>query len=273
MTVQLLVDRGTDRLSVQYYDRPEAGDLLVIVPAMGVPARYYGRFAEALCDAGRAVAVADLRGTGASTPPAGRESGYGYADLADDLGAVLETVAEHRTGRRTFLLGHSLGGQICLMHLARSGRDDVDGLVLVASGMPHWRAYGSQGWQAHLLRTMVQAGSGILGYWPGWGFGGRQSAGVMRDWAHTSWTGEFPPALEVTGRLADITLPTLVLTVDGDTFTPPAVVEKLTSTLTSASIRREHLTTEAAGAPLDHLRWAKAAEPVTKIVLDWAATV
>ncbi|MEU0544246.1 alpha/beta fold hydrolase [Nocardia sp. NPDC005978] len=271
MTEQLFAERGADRLAIQLYERADAATAVLIVPAMGVPARYYDRFATALHEAGREVAVLDLRGAGASTPAVSRSSRADYADLADDVGAVLDLLAERRAGRRTVLLGHSLGGQACVMHLARSGRTDVAALVLIAAGMPYWRAYGPTAWQAQLLRTAVTSVTAVLGFWPGWGFGGPQTAGVMGDWAHTSSTGEFPPRLGVTERLPELTLPTLVVTVDGDEHTPPAVVEKLTELLVSAPVDREHITAEFAGTKLDHFRWVKAAAPVAKVVLEWEA--
>lgn len=141
---QSWVDRGTDRIGLQWYEEP--GDpqapMLVIWPAMGVPARFYRPFATALREAGLAVVVADLRGTGASTPRASRRSGYGYAELAGDVGAVLAEVAPVVATRPVVLLGHSLGGQACLLHLARAGdAARVDGLALVAVGLPYWRVY------------------------------------------------------------------------------------------------------------------------------------
>src|SRR5262245_30265251 len=75
--VQEYVDRGGERLGVQIYPEPDAPRaVLVVWPAMGVPARYYRRFAVELRRAGFAVVVADLRGTGASTPQPSRRSGY-----------------------------------------------------------------------------------------------------------------------------------------------------------------------------------------------------
>ena len=81
---QEYVDRGGDRLGLHVYPPPAApadGPPVVVWPAMGVPAGYYRRFALALRDSGLHVAVADLRGTGSSTPRPGRGSRYGYADL------------------------------------------------------------------------------------------------------------------------------------------------------------------------------------------------
>src|SRR5690606_6758740 len=159
--------------------------------------------------AGLAVAVVDLRGTGASTPPASRRSRYGYAELTDDVGAVLEHLKPRRDGRRVLLLGHSLGGQACLLHLARTGGADVDGLALVAVGLPYWRSYQDIRKLVVPYAHAISAISAVLGYWPGWGFGGRQARGVIRDWAHTARTGRFPLiyGVDLTGTVAALRLP------------------------------------------------------------------
>src|SRR5262245_61132887 len=105
------LQRGDDRLAVHVYPEPPdaTGPFVVIWPAMGVPARYYRPFVAGLRAAGLGVAVADLRGTGASTPRPGRRSRYGLADLVDDVAAVHQALAPRLTGRRSLLLGHSLG--------------------------------------------------------------------------------------------------------------------------------------------------------------------
>jgi predicted alpha/beta hydrolase len=72
---QEYIDRATDQLGLQVYpSSDDAPTLAVLWPAMGVPARYYRPFATQLAGAGLAVAVADLRGTGASTPKPARSS-------------------------------------------------------------------------------------------------------------------------------------------------------------------------------------------------------
>lgn len=266
--MQLLVDRGADRLAVTLSDHPTADTLVVIFPAMGVPGSYYHRFASSLNDAGLAVATADLRGTGASGPRPSRASRYGYAELADDVGAVLDSLAGARSGRRTLLLGHSLGGQACMMRLAQK-QDGVDGLILIAVGLPYWRVYGRQSIGVWGYTQGIGAVSAALGVWPGWGFGGRQARGVIRDWAYTARFGAFPPRLGVEERLADITLPVLAVSVDNDQYTPAPTVDFTVGKLPSARVRREHLTVTHAGMELDHFKWVKAGEPLAKLILDW----
>jgi predicted alpha/beta hydrolase len=266
--MQLVVDREGDRLAVQVTENPEADTAVVLFPAMGVPGGYYRRFVDALHDAGMAVAVADLRGTGLSHPPPSRASRYGYTELAGDVAAVLKALKPLREGRRTLLLGHSLGGQACVMHLAHS-QEGVDGLVLIAVGIPYWRVYGRQGLGVYGFTQGINAVSTALGVWPGWGFGGRQARGVIRDWASTGRHGRFPAAFEQ--RLRDVTVPVLAISVDGDQYTPRAATDFLVSKLESAKVRREHLTRAEAGTDVDHFKWVKAGAPLARMIREWQA--
>lgn len=111
---QEFVDIAGGRLGVQIYPEPTGpagAPVVVIWPAMGVRARYYRPFATALRAAGLAVVVADLRGTGTSTPAPSRADRHGYTELADDVGTVLAALKPQLDGRTRLLLGHSLGGR------------------------------------------------------------------------------------------------------------------------------------------------------------------
>jgi len=251
-------------------ENPSATSVVVLFPAMGVPGGYYRRFARVLVEAGMTVAIADLRGSGESLPRPSRSSRYGYGDLADDVGAVLEALAPLRSGKRTLLLGHSLGGQVCAMHLA-SSQDGVDGLILIAVGLPYWRVYGRQMLGVFGVTQGINAVSTVLRVWPGWGFGGRQARGVMGDWAYTGRHGRFPARLGVEEKLGGVTVPVLAITVDDDQYTPPATTDFLVSKLESAKVRREHLTRAAAGVDIDHFKWVKAGAPLASLISDWNA--
>lgn len=264
---QEYVERGTERLGVQIYPEPAdpSAPMAVLWPAMGVPARYYRPFAAQLREAGLAVAVADLRGTGASTPPASRRSRYGYADLADDVAAVLEHLEPRSAGRPVILVGHSLGGQACVLHLARCGKPSADALALVAVGLPWFRSYPARRARGVLWLTQsINAVSAVLGFWPGWGFGGRQSRGVIRDWAYTARHGRFPR--RVTEDLSAVRVPVLAVSVEGDHFTPAATLDHLCSMLHSAEIRRVHLSRADLGTAVDHFTWARTSTPVAELV-------
>jgi len=272
---QEFVDRGSDRLGLHVYPESDTPDapLIVVFPAMGVPARYYRPLAAALSAAGLQPVVADLRGTGSSTPPPDRHSRYGYGELADDVGAVLDALRPRRAGRRTILLGHSLGGQACALHLARSGapaESTVDGLVFVAVGLPYWRCYPNR--RRPFVAGLTQgiaATSTVLRVWPGWGFGGRQARGVISDWAYTARHGRFRDrALEA--GLRHVTTPVLAVSVDDDQFTPPATTDLLCDKLSAAPVERTHYTAAEAGGRLDHFLWVRAAGPLSSHVARFA---
>jgi predicted alpha/beta hydrolase len=258
-----------EHLGLQFYPDPDtAAPVALVWPAMGVPARFYRPFANALSRAGLAVIVADLRGTGASTPPPSRGSTYGYAELAGDVGAVLARLGHRLDGRRVILVGHSLGGQACLLHLARSGDHRIGGLALLAVGLPYWRVYRERARSGVFAFTQsINATSALLGVWPGWGFGGRQARGVIRDWAFTARTGRFPRLGDVDAEaaMARVRTPVLAVSLERDQFTPASTVDHLIGKLAAAPVQREHYDGGA-----DHFTWVRSAGPVAERVATFA---
>lgn len=278
--VQEFVDRGTDRVGIQVYPEPDGGTdapLAVIWPAMGVRARYYRAFATALRQRGLAVVVADLRGTGASTPPPSRASRYGYEELVGDVGAVLDALKSRLDGRKRLLVGHSLGGQAALLHLALTEDTEVAGLVLIAAGLPYWRNYpaGIRRYAVWPYTQAIATTAAVLGVWPGWGFGGRQASGVMRGWGHTARTGRFPmiDGVDAEAAVRRVRVPVLAVSVENDQFTPVGVVDEVCAKLAAAPVRREHYTVAQAGGPLDHFTWVRRPDPVAAHVASFATTL
>ncbi|WP_345128843.1 alpha/beta hydrolase family protein [Dactylosporangium darangshiense] len=268
------VERGTDRIALQVYPAPDdAPTLAVLWPAMGVPARYYRAFAADLAAAGLAVVVADLRGTGASAPPPSRASRYGLAELTGDVDAVLQHLKPRRAGRRTILVGHSLGGQACALHLAAEPASDVAGLALLAVGVPYWRRYPAGRRVPVLLQTQtLGVASTVLRVWPGWGFGGRQARRVIQDWARTARTGRYPAlhGVDMEAALRRVTTPVLAVDMAGDRYTPPGTVSRLLEKLPAAPVTREHY---EPGPPIDHFRWAKHGTALAARVAEWTTTL
>lgn len=265
--VQEHIDRGTDRIGVHIYPPPDAPDApaVVIWPAMGTPARYYRRFATALRGAGLAAIVVDLRGTGSSTPTPSRRSRYGYAELTADVAAVLEALKPRLDGRPVYLFGHSLGGQVCALHLARTGDASVAGLILVAVGLPWYRCYGRRALLTLGYTQWITATAALLRVWPGWGFGGRQARGVIRDWGYTARHGRFPrlDGADLERALASVRTPVLAINVAADQYTPAATTDHLCSKLVAAPVERVHLSAAETGIALDHFTWAR--EPASVV--------
>ena len=88
----------------------------------------YARLAEALCQAGYAVFVPDLRGHGRSQGD--RLAIRRFDDYLDDLELFLD-VARQQVSGPLYLLGHSMGGAI-VARLATIRAPRIDGLVLSA---------------------------------------------------------------------------------------------------------------------------------------------
>ncbi|PWR15539.1 alpha/beta hydrolase [Micromonospora sicca] len=274
---QEFIDVDGARIGVQTYPDPDGepdAPVVLIWPAMGVRARYYRPFAAALRAAGLGVVVADLRGTGESTPAPSRSCRYGYAELAGDIAAVLAALKPRLDGRTRVLLGHSLGGQAAVLHQALHDADVVDGLALVAVGLPWWRRYpGPRGWGVLPYTQGIAATARLLGVWPGWGFGGRQARGVIRDWAYTARTGRFPTldGVDAEAAVGSVRTPVLAVSVDDDQYTPHATLDHLCAKLTAAPVTRHRYTAAEAGAALDHFTWVRASTPLAARVAGFAA--
>ncbi|MGC5030622.1 alpha/beta fold hydrolase [Micromonospora sp. DT229] len=277
--VQEFVQVDGARLGIQVYPEPTGpaeAPVVLVVPAMGVRARYYRPFATALRAAGLRVVVADLRGTGESTPRPSRACRYGYPELAADIGAVRAALKARFDGRRTLLLGHSLGGQAAVLHLALHGEQEVDGLVLMAVGIPYWRDFTGPRRYGVLPYTQgIAATARLLGVWPGWGFGGRQARGVIRDWAYTARTGRFPDleGVDTEAAVRQIRTPVLAVSFAHDQYTPHPTLDRLCAKLPAAAVVRVRYP-DPQGVPLDHFTWVRqAAEPLAARVADFAATL
>ena len=100
---------------------------------MGMPARHYLPFADALAARGMAVFLHEWRGIGSSNVRASRANDWGYRELLADLAASQAVAAAHAPGVRRILGGHSLGGQMSCCQLGLHP-DSAEELWLVASG-------------------------------------------------------------------------------------------------------------------------------------------
>ncbi|MCX4667677.1 alpha/beta fold hydrolase [Streptomyces sp. NBC_01381] len=253
---------------------------VLILPAMGTPARYYRAFARQLHAEGLTALTVDLRGQGESTPrvtdAAAVEHGYGTI-VEQDLVAVVDAIrAELGAEPPLFLLGHSLGGQLGLVHAALGIGPGVDGVALVASGSVWFRAYGRLRGPLLLLgQLFAAAASTLLGRWPGvrLGFGGNQPKGVMRDWARQGRTGRYSAAgstHDYEAALRTLDLPVLAVSVEGDTWAPAPALDHLVGKVPGARVTRIRYSRQEAGGRLDHFAWTRAGGALAKRVAAWA---
>lgn len=255
---------GGGHTSIIGVDGGGAGDpVVILLPALGVAAGYYGPFAAALASEGVAVLSADFPGQGGSRPLASRNNDFGYAGVSDHVVAATVAVAHERyTGRPLALLGHSFGGQVAMVHLA-SHASAVGALVLIGSGSPHWRGYRKR----HKLLAQTQfigALAAIRGHWPGdrLGFGGRQPRRLMREWARFARRGDLVVERGDATSEPDfgaVNLPVLAVTLDNDELAPRGSVDNLADKLTGSRVEHRFVTRPAgeAGPAFDHFVWAR----------------
>lgn len=234
---------------------------LAWMPAMGVAARAYDTFAAALAGHGVATLVSEFRGGESSDVKARRGVDFGLGELIDDHSAAMAVLAARAPGVPVHVGGHSLGGQLTVVHFAARVPKGTK-LVLVASGTVHYRAWGFPQNVGVLVGTQLAAGvAKALDWFPGHrlGFGGRQPRRLIEDWAHAGRTGRYRTrshALE-TG-LDAVDAEVLAVHVEGDTMAPLEATRRLLEKLPRARVR-----TVTAPAPAEpkrlnpHFRWTK----------------
>lgn len=250
---------------------------LVIVAALGTPAGVYRRFATALAARGINVLLADLRGIGDSPFRASRRCDWGYLDLADqELSIMLAAAAEAFPGSPRFLFGHSLGGQLALLHASRGAANDLAGLVFCASGTPYWRSFGRWAFGVRLFAAWVRLWCAVFGQFHGerLGFGGHQPARLMREWAGFCRSGVLRDrgGEDLSAGFASVRLPALAIAMADDMFAPRGSIDGL---LALSGVRAETQFIEQLpdGRPPKHFDWLKQAEGVADRVAAFCRRV
>jgi predicted alpha/beta hydrolase len=256
--------------------QPAAGAQRVVhwLPAMGVPARHYLPLAQALAERGVAMAIHEWRGIGSSDRRAGRTTDWGYRELIElDLAAGVTALREQLVDVRHELGGHSLGGQLAFLYAALHPQQ-VDALLLVASGSPYWRRF-RHGWlirQAYALAPLL---ANLRGYLPGrrLGFAGNEARGVIADWSRTGRTGRYaalgiPQDLEA--ALSRLRQPVLAMRLSEDWLAPPASQTWLLDKLPAAHAHQVVFDRAALqGRRADHFAWMKAPAAIAEQIARW----
>lgn len=250
---------------------------LLWVPALGVAARSYRRFAQALAGEGVAVGLHEWRGIGSSSVRAARHCDWGYAPLLrDDLPRSRQALREMLPQAPLLLGGHSLGGQFAALSAALEP-DAVQGLALMAAGLPYPSYFPAPmriGLPlAFALMPLIAA---LVGFLPGrqLGFAGRESRGVIRDWVRTGRQGNYRlPELpeDIEQRLRAVQLPVFAMHLAHDAFGPERALHALLGKLGAASRTEIHgLDSPQLGVHADHFAWMKQPDEVARRLGRWA---
>ncbi|MFK7904498.1 MAG: alpha/beta fold hydrolase [Chitinophagales bacterium] len=244
--------------------------VIILLPAMGVRAAYYQTLAQQIADKGYHIITADLRGLGHSSVRPSRKTDFGYKDIISvDLPAIVAAVQE----RFAYMMGHSLGGHMAILYAALHPQQ-LKGLLFCAAGYPYYKSWGK--WRGLVMLGLTQSFYGIskiVGYFPGKyvGFGGKEARTLMRDWSYLARTGNF----RITGSnqdfealIAEIELPVLSISFEGDDFAPPKAVKGFNAKLKKASLTHFHLRPKK-GGKFNHFNWVKRNEAVLERITNW----
>jgi predicted alpha/beta hydrolase len=111
---------GEDGLwSFRVYGEADADVVLVLLPALGVPARYYAPLVRSWLDENVAVVQADFLAS-RLRPDAAQAGRDGFAALVERcVPAIFGTVRDSLPRAAPVIVGHSLGGQLGLIAAAR----------------------------------------------------------------------------------------------------------------------------------------------------------
>lgn len=258
---------------------PDAPAVLLLAPAMGVPASFYAPFAARLRDTGLAVRTLDLPGQGESPLRARRGDDFGYREVVEELlPAAVRAARQDHPCARILLAGHSLGGQLAVLASAEVA-PLIDGLVLIAAGTAHWRAWPA----GHRLRAWatvhaIAALAAVLPWYPGdrVDFGGAQSRRLMRDWGYNARTGRYRmegslrTPRQLRAELAAVRLPALALTIRGDAIAPDGALRELLAHLPGAQVQRATVPGHPAhDAWKRHFSWARQSAGVEDALFAW----
>ncbi|GAB3686249.1 alpha/beta hydrolase family protein [Salinisphaera aquimarina] len=249
--------------------------LLLFMGALGVGCAFYAKLGAALSASGVHVALLEQRGYGDSALRPSRNSDWGFADIVgNDLAAVLTWATAHFDASSQYLMGHSLGG-----HYAAIGAglypNQVDGLIVVATGSPWFEAYeDAVRRKIHWLTWLIPPCNALFGYYPGdrLGFGGREARTVMSDWRALARTNRYRAA-GLSQDLEDLidryTGPVLAIRLADDALAPEAAVDALTDKFSSAAIEIDVVDRDTLGDRADHFRWARTPGAVVDRIGRW----
>jgi len=246
----------------------QPGRSLLWLPALGVAARHYLPFAEALARRGVAVFVHEWRGNGSSALRADRAHDWGYRELLTlDLPASEAAIAGIVHGAPRTIGGHSLGGQLACCRLAIAPQA-AGAVWLIGSGAPYWRAFPLpyRLWLPFVYRFIPWLAD-RNGHLPGRriGFGGNEARGVIRDWARSATGGRYAAAgldVDLEAALARVETPIHAIALARDWLGPVSSLRFLLSKMPRTASTIDVLDAAALGTDADHYAWMKAPDAV-----------
>ncbi len=261
------------------------GYALLWLPALGVAVRHYASFGHALQSRGIALETVEWRGTGESTLRPGRRENWGYRELLIDAANAFADARRAHPDRIWLIGGHSMGGQLAALLAAIAGTGEFaetlppQGLVLVATGVPHWHFYrGRMRWGVRAFATILPALTMVFGHFPGkmLRFAGREASGVMRDWRHSAVSGRYSArgvSLDFEAALQALVMPVCAIALDQDALAPVASLRALLSKMSGTRVLERILGEKDLGIRADHFGWLKRPDTIAEAIASWSLSV
>ncbi len=262
------VTNGAHSFEVRRFQSSTNEVALLWLPALGVSARNYDRFARALASQNVSVLVPDYRGIGSSSLRASRAVDWQYEDVISDLLAI---PTEHNCG--TLVGGHSIGGQFATL-LAAVNPERFAAVVHCATGIPYLGYYGWKALPFALFTAYVWSACKLFGYYPGrkLGFAGNESAGLMQNWLATIYRGGYTFASRDYEPLLDkVELPVCSIHLADDKLITESSAAALARTLGTETSKVNLSAADFEGASADHFSWLDEPDPVAKEIARFAA--
>lgn len=246
---------------------------LLWLPAMGIAAKHYLPFAQALAARKVAVFIHDWRGNGSSSVRPSRDSDWGYRELlALDLPAAEAAISRALEGVPRVLGGHSLGGQLACCHLGIAPASATQ-LWLVASGSPYWRSFPARTrWWLPIAYRFLPWLADRKGFLPGHsiGFGGREARSLIHDWARSALTGRYAARgldVDLESAMARIHVDTRAVVLSQDWLGPRSSTQYLLTKLRGSAHRIVTLDARALKTRAGHFEWMKQPSAVVDSLL------
>jgi predicted alpha/beta hydrolase len=258
--------------------------VIVIAGAIGVPQRFYHRFAEFACARGHDVITFDYRGIAASAPPTLRGFRMDFRDWGRlDLAAVIDVASRHAASRGVpvYIVGHSFGGHALGM---LPNHDRVRACLTYGTGA------GWHGWMPVGERLKVMALWNVVGPmltswksylpWSMLGMGEDLPLDVYRQWRQWCQYPRFffdDPEIgaEMRTMFARVRTPILAMSALDDAWSPPRSRDAFLAGYANATLRTQDLDARQLGTgALGHMGYFRSrAAALWPAALDWLESV
>lgn len=248
--------------------------VLLLLPALGIQARFYTKLAEGLLTSGISTVVVEQRGNGESIYRPGDGTVFGLRDYLDvDIVTATMWAQANFLGVPIYIAGHSLGGHMA--SLAGALRpESYAGIVRLACGFPYYKDFPQPAYT--FIKAMIYTIpllTKLAGYFPGdrLGFGGREYRNLMMDWRLWAKSGRYENHLFPGSEAAMATYPKRIISIgfEQDTLAPDAAIGRSVRQFRTANITRLKLGSVEQGDYLGHINWGRQPAGVVAALANW----